>query len=373
MIWHQVINYYPKIFLLSLAGSFLGTMIVRRLALRFNLIDSPNERKMHSRPIPLGGGVSIYFAFAFALYWTRYYDRPLEGIALGGLLTLGIGLIDDWRGGLSATLKFFVLVVLTLVLTLPPFNVILNLTKIYAVDATLTILWIVGITSAFNAVDNMDGQAAGLGAIAAGAFTIVAIETRDLFMGMLSLGVLGGCLGFLPHNFSKKKKVFMGDAGSFTLGYLLATISILGEWSESRLVSCTIPVLILAVPIFDLAYVVLCRHFTGVTRSFRQALTHCAKDHLAHRLVNLGATPRQAVFFIYFIAVCLALGAVMMRSTTVVLSSGLHVLQALMILGIVVILMRQSVVNGRRNQQLQQDLERLREKHSKPSESPEGA
>ena len=89
--------------------------------------------------------------------------------------------------------------------------------------------------------------------------------------------------------------------------------------------------------------------------------------------VNLGATPRQAVFFIYFVAVCLALGAVMMRSTTVLLSSGLHVLQAVMILGIVVILMRQSVVSGRRNQQLQKELDRLKQKHSKPSESPEGA
>jgi UDP-GlcNAc:undecaprenyl-phosphate GlcNAc-1-phosphate transferase len=154
--------------------------------------------------------------------------------------------------------------------------------------------------------------------------------------------VLGACLGFLPHNFSSKRKVFMGDAGSFTLGYLLAAISIIGEWSESRIVSATIPVLILAVPIFDLSYVVMYRHFTGVTSGIRQALTHCAKDHLSHRLVDLGASPKQAVMFIYFIAICLALGGVLMRSNQMLFSSTLHVLQTVMILAIVVILMRQS-------------------------------
>ncbi len=363
MSWHQVVHYYPRIFLVALAGSYLGTFLIRWLAVRVGLTDAPDERKMHRTPVALGGGVAIYFAFAFAVYLTRYYDRPLQGIVLGGLLMMLVGLIDDWRGGVSATLKFFVLVGLTIFLTFPPFNVILNLTKIYLVDAGLTILWIVGITSAFNAVDNMDGQAAGLGAIAAGAFTLVAIETQNLFMGMLSLGVMASCLGFLPHNFSSKRKVFMGDAGSFTLGYLLAAISIIGEWSESKVVSCTIPVLILAVPIFDLTYVVLHRHFTGVTNGLRQALTHCAKDHLSHRLVALGATPRQAVLFIYFIAVCLALSGVILRTNTAILSSSLHVVQALMILTIVVLLMRQSFKNGYRNRHLESELRRLRQRY----------
>jgi len=363
MTWHQIIYYYPRIFLIALVGSYLGTFLVRWGARKIGLMDIPNQRKMHRSPVALGGGVAIYFAFAFSVYLTRYYDRPLQGIALGGLLMLMVGLVDDLRGGISATLKFFILVGLTIFLTFPPFNIILNLTKIYAIDAGLTILWIVGITSAFNAVDNMDGQAAGLGAIAAGAFTLVAVETRNLFMGMLALGVMGSCIGFLPHNFSKKRKVFIGDAGSFTLGYLLAAISIIGEWSESKIVSCTIPVLILAVPIFDLTYVVLYRHFTGVTNGLRDALTHCAKDHLAHRLVYLGATPRQAVFFIYFIAVCLALSGVILRTNAAILSSGLHVVQALMILAIVVVLMRQSFKNGHRSRQLEGELRQLRQRY----------
>lgn len=371
MGWHQVYYYYPRVFLIAFFGALLGTVLVRWLALKLNLMDVPSERKMHTSPVALGGGVAIYFAFAISVYLTRYYDRPLQGIALGGLLTLGIGLIDDWRGGISAVLKFVILVGLTFFLTFPPFNVILNMTKIYWIDATLTLLWIVGITSAFNAVDNMDGQAAGLGAIAAGAFTIVAIETHNLFMGMLSLGVMGSCLGFLPHNFSAKRKVFMGDAGSFTLGYLLAAISIIGEWSENRFISCTIPVLILAVPIFDLAYVVLYRHFTGVTRGFRQALTYCAKDHLAHRLVALGASPRQAVFFIYFIAICLALGGVILRSRQATFSSVLHILQAMMVLSIVVFLMRQSFKIGRRQEELESQIRQMQtgEPHPKRSDS----
>ncbi|HEQ60692.1 MAG TPA: undecaprenyl/decaprenyl-phosphate alpha-N-acetylglucosaminyl 1-phosphate transferase [Firmicutes bacterium] len=363
MSWHQVVYYYPRVFLVALVGAYLATHLVRWLAVRVGLMDVPDVRKTHRSPVALGGGVAIYFAFALAVYLTRYYDRPLQGIVLGGFLMLVVGLIDDWRGGIPATLKFFILVALTIFLTFPPFNVILNLTKIYVVDAGLTILWIVGITSAFNAVDNMDGQAAGLGAIAAGAFALVALETQNLFMGMLSLGVMGSCLGFLPHNFSSRGKVFMGDAGSFTLGYLLAAISIIGEWSDSKVVSCTIPVLILAVPIFDLTYVVLYRYFTGVTSGLRQALTHCAQDHLAHRLVALGATPRQAVLFIYFIATCLALGGVVLRTNTALLSSSLHVVQALMILAIVVILMRQSLKNGSRNRQLESELHRLRRRY----------
>ncbi len=344
MQYHQIIHYYPKIFIFAFLGALLGGFVVRRLALWLGLMDVPNARKMHTRPVALGGGVAIYFAFAFSVYMTNYYSRPLQGIALGGLLTLLIGFVDDWRGGISAVFKFFVLVGLTLVLTLPPFHIILKMTKFYPIDAGLTVLWVVGITSALNAVDNMDGLAAGLSAIAAGAFTIVAIETGDLFMGMLSLGLMGACLGFLPHNFSKKGKIFMGDAGSFTLGYLLAAISILGNWSESKVVAVTIPVLILAVPIFDLTYVVLYRHFTGVTKSFKEALTHCAKDHLSHRLVALGATPRQAVVFIYFIAICLALGGVILRSNTVIITSSLQIIQTLMILSIIVLLMRQSLL-----------------------------
>ena len=106
---HQILNYYPRIFLIALAGSFLGTFLVRRLAIRYRLVDIPNSRKIHLSPVALGGGVALYFAFAFAVYTTRYYDRPLQGIAIGGLLTLVIGLVDDWKKGIPATFKFFYL------------------------------------------------------------------------------------------------------------------------------------------------------------------------------------------------------------------------------------------------------------------------
>jgi UDP-GlcNAc:undecaprenyl-phosphate GlcNAc-1-phosphate transferase len=170
----------------------------------------------------------------------------------------------------------------------------------------------VGISSAFNAIDNMDGLAAGVAAIASFFFFIVAYQTNQLVFGGLSLSLAGACLGFLFFNFHPAK-IFMGNSGSFFLGYILAALGVMGKWHKNEIIASSIPILILGLPIFDISFTVLWRHFTGVTRSFTDALNHCGTDHTSHRLVTLGIGKRRAVLLLYLVAASFGISATTLR------------------------------------------------------------
>lgn len=192
----------------------------------------------------------------------------------------------------------------------------------------------------------MDGLASGLSVIVAGMFLVIAMqayaaantETSLSWFGMLAVGLMGANLGFLIYN-SKPALIFMGDSGSFFLGFTLAALGVMGEWTENRIISCTIPILILGVPLFDFAYVILARILKGETRTLRSIIDHCAPDHLSHRLVWFGFTQRQAVFFIYLISITLGISGILLRNTTSLVDSQLALFQGLSIVAIIIILM----------------------------------
>ncbi len=231
-------------------------------------------------------------------------------------------------------------------LILAYFGVRLNIFHNALLDIGLTALWIVGVTSAFNGIDNMDGLASGVSIIVASMFFIIALqaylvtstETSLSWFGMLSIGLIGANLGFLIYNFNPAK-IFMGDSGSFFLGFTLAALSVMGEWSENRIVSCAIPVLILGVPLFDFAYILIARVYRGETRTLRQVIDHCAPDHLSHRLVWFGFTPRKAVLLIYLISIVLGVTGVLLRNTESMLDTQLALMQGGVIVAIVIVLM----------------------------------
>jgi UDP-GlcNAc:undecaprenyl-phosphate GlcNAc-1-phosphate transferase len=175
------------------------------------------------------------------------------------------------------------------------------------------LLWIVGVTAAFNAVDNMDGLAGGLGAIAAFVFFIIAIRTSQWGWAALTVALCGALLGFLRYNF-KQAKIFMGDSGSFFLGFTLASIGLRGEWSNNTIKASIIPILVLGVPIFDLSYIVITRWFRGTTKDLVEVISFCAKDHLSHRLVKLGLKQHIGVMFIYLIAISVSIGAIVLQN-----------------------------------------------------------
>jgi len=235
-------------------------------------------------------------------------------------------------------------------LVMSRFGVRLNLFRAYPhVDLILTVLWIVGVTSAFNALDNMDGLAAGLAAIvsavylviAAQAFLRVGTENEFSWVGLLAAGLLGANLGFLVYNF-KPARIFMGDSGSFFLGFTLAALGVMGEWTETRVISCTIPVLILGIPIFDFAYIIVARILRGETRTIRQVIEHCALDHLSHRLTWMGFSQRQAVLFIYVAAIAMGITGILLRNSGSLLDSALGLAQGLAIVMIIMVLMAEA-------------------------------
>lgn len=342
------LEYWPRTYFLVGTTAFLiaalamplGILVFRTLG----MMDPPSANKIHTMPVPRGGGIIIFCAFAAAVLLPGYRSDGMNGILLGAFVCLVVGALDDYIGGIPGFYKLITLVAATLILS--QFDVRINLFQNAFLDVAVTILWIVGVTSAFNGTDNMDGLASGLAFIVAGMFFAIAVqtyievggETSLSWFGMLAVGLMGANLGFLLFN-SKPARIFMGDSGSFFLGFTLAALGVMGEWTENRIIASTIPVLILGVPLFDFAYIIIARIVKGETRTIRSVIDHCAPDHLSHRLVWFGFTQRQAVFFIYLIAITLGISGILLRNTTSVLDSQLALFQGFAIVSIILILM----------------------------------
>lgn len=328
-------------FLVSLIGMPIAIFVLRRL----RMVDNVEEGKLHDRPVPRGGGIMIFAAFAAAVAWPGYRSTAFNGVMIGALICMIVGALDDFRkGGIPGVWKFVTLIIVSLVLE--RFGVRLNMFKYQPLDTLFTILWIVGVTSAFNGIDNMDGLASGVATIVSSVFLFIAVqswlvvrtETSLSWFGMLAVGLIGANLGFLVYNF-KPAKIFMGDSGSFFLGYTLAALGVMGEWTENRVVSSTIPVLVLGVPLADFAYVLIARIWRGETRSLKTIINHCGMDHLSHRLTWMGFTQRDAVLFIYLVCVALGATGILIRNSVNYLDSALGIVQGVLILAIVAILM----------------------------------
>ena len=342
------LEYWPRTYLLVGCTAFLLSALAMPLGIflfrKLGMMDPVSANKIHTRPVPRGGGIIIFLAFTAAVLLPGYRSDGMNGILLGAFVCLIVGALDDYVGGIPGFYKLITLVAATLILS--QFDVRINLFQNAFLDVAATILWIVGVTSAFNGTDNMDGLASGLAVIVAGMFFVIALqtyvevggETSLSWFGMLAVGLMGANLGFLIFN-SKPARIFMGDSGSFFLGFMLAALGVMGEWTENRVIAATIPVLILGVPLFDFAYIIIARIVKGETRTFRSIIDHCAPDHLSHRLVWFGFTQRQAVFFIYLISLTLGISGILLRNTTIVLDSQLALFQGVAIVAIILILM----------------------------------
>jgi len=342
---------YPTVFFVALVTALALTPILSFYSRRIGFLDIPNDRTSHASPVPLGGGAVIAFAFVVSvhvgIFKANLNDPALQVLIFGGLVTLTIGLVDDFVGGISALFKLASLFLLTLMLWWFDDDLILKIFPWEWMNLLFTLFWIVGVTSAINSIDNMNGLSVGFAAIASLTYFTVAVQTMservfpdtlNRFWGMVSLALFGACLGFLPYNFPKGR-IFIGDGGSFFLGFNLAVLGVMGEWSDQSSARATIPLLILALPLFDLVFVVFTRHRSGVTKTWAEAVRHCARDHLSHRLVSLGLSPIQAVLILYAVAAILSLGAVILRAGTTPVLTAMHLAQAalvLLILGILI-------------------------------------
>ncbi|MBI1318901.1 MAG: hypothetical protein GC168_08120 [Candidatus Hydrogenedens sp.] len=361
-------DFWPRTYVMVGCVSFLVAVIAMPLWIlvlrRFGALDEIEDTKIHDRPTPRGGGVILWLAFAAAVLLPGYRSDAMNGVLLGSFICLLVGAADDFLMRIPGVYKLVTLFVVTLLLE--RYGVRVNILGHPVLDTALTLLWIVGVTSAFNGVDNMDGLAAGLAAIAASMFFVIALqahveagtETSLSWFGMMAIGLIGACLGFLVYNF-RPALIFMGDSGSFFLGFTVAALGVMGEWTENRMLSAMIPVLILGVPLFDFAYIVIVRIIRGETKTLREIIDHCAPDHLSHRLVWIGFSQRKAVLFIYVIAAVLGIAGVLLRNSSTLLDGALALLQGLMIVAIIIGLMAN--VERRHRQWVEDEVARFNE------------
>jgi len=280
-----------------------STPIMRRLALRYAVVDAPSGRKIHSAPVPLLGGAAIYVSFVVVLlfFGDRFYVNQVVGIFIGATIVSLMGVVDD-RWGLGSYVKLVGQFLAAAILVFSGVQV-----QIFGgwFDIVLTILWVVGITNAMNLLDNMDGLSGGIAMIAAVFFTLLASMSHQYLVGALAAALAGACAGFLIYNWNPAH-IFMGDTGSLFLGFLLAAVAIKLRFpSNSVTVTWMIPLLILAVPIFDTSLV-----FVSRIRRGKNPLTTPGKDHLSHRLARLTGSRREAVLLCYLLAGAIGLLAV---------------------------------------------------------------
>ncbi|MCA1553263.1 MAG: undecaprenyl/decaprenyl-phosphate alpha-N-acetylglucosaminyl 1-phosphate transferase, partial [Chloroflexi bacterium] len=253
------------------------------------------------------GGFAIYAATIIALliFGDKQEVTQLAGIMVGATIVSFCGLWDDHQP-LSPAVKLVVQLLATLLLHATGISV--SLLPNAVLNFLITLVWVIGITNAFNLLDNMDGLSGGVSAVAALFFLVLAIQTQQVLVGSLAAALLGASIGFLIYNFNPAS-IFMGDSGSLFIGFVLAAVGIkLRFLNQPLAISWMIPILVLAVPIFDTTLVTISRLRRGLN-----PLTTPSKDHLSHRLVQHGMSHREAVLIIYLI--CGAFGVVAMLMT----------------------------------------------------------
>lgn len=300
------------VFGVALVASLLLTPLARRLALRTGIVAKVVSRSVHTEPKPFLGGVAMYLAFALAmLVGSDLSDGGIIGILVcGGLITL-LGVIDD-KVALRPKVKFLGQIAIAALMVygfevkiegiLSPLGE--RWVAFGPLAGPLTILWIVSFINVMNFIDGLDGLAAGISTI--GALTLLLVSLQQgvpAIAPLLSAAVAGSAVGFLRYNFNPAK-IFMGDAGSMFLGFTLAAISVHGVLKSALAVSVVVPVLALAVPIFDTAFAIIRRLASG--RSIGEA----DKDHLHHRLLRLGLSHRNTVLVMWAVSAWLGLSAV---------------------------------------------------------------
>jgi UDP-GlcNAc:undecaprenyl-phosphate GlcNAc-1-phosphate transferase len=275
---------------------------MRYLAPRLGIIDQPSARKVHVEPTPRLGGLAIFAAVMLTLIFLkseRNFDQ-FASILLAASWMSFLGLWDD-RWGVPPLLKLLGQLGGALFLLANDVQVQLPHLPPWA-NSAVTLLWLVGITNAFNLLDNMDGLSGGIAAIAAAFFVLMSTFSGQYLVGALAAAVLGACVGFLVYNYNPAS-IFMGDSGSLFLGFLLASVGIKLRFPDNvTFVTWMIPPLVLGVPLFDTTLVVVSRLRRGLN-----PLTTPGKDHASHRLVNTGMTQREAVLTLYLVAGALGL------------------------------------------------------------------
>lgn len=317
--YHQGGVRWIHVLLISSLISFIATPFVKFTAYKFNILDNPDPRKVHTTPTPLIGGAGIYIAFLIAILSNVVYSTELIAVVIGATIVFISGLLDDI---MKLSSKIRLLLQLTAVTILLMNGITISLFEHTwlgtILNSFITYLWIIGLTNSTNFFDGMDGLASGLCIVFSFFIGVVAFQTNQPLLGWMAIAVMGGCIGFLPYNFRPRNsaEIFLGDSGSNFLGFTLSSIAVMGEWSEKSTISSLItPVLIFSVMIYDMIYITVSRIATGKVHNIREWLDYVGKDHLHHRLADLLLSRKKSVLFIFLLSFTLGLNALLLRDS----------------------------------------------------------
>lgn len=325
--------------LLSGAIAFFTTPFVKWMAYKVGAVDVPKDnRRMHDHPIPRLGGLAIAIAFILTSALCVPLDKELQGIMLGGIIILVLGVLDDSLT-LPALPKFFVQIVAAIVVVAHGVT-IQRFTNPFAGDpyasfdlgflaAPITVIWIVMLTNAVNFIDGLDGLAVGVSGISALCILIIALLVSEEDVALIMAAVFGSCMGFIPYN-KNPAQIFMGDTGSTFLGFILACMSIQGMFKMYAVISFAVPFLVLGIPIFDICFAVIRR------LAKHQNPMVADREHLHHRLIDMGLSQKQTVAVAYTLTGVLGFAAVLLTQSgemrTLILLCAVAVVVALAIL-----------------------------------------
>jgi len=341
---------------------------VRALARRFDILDRPGPRKCHLAPVARTGGLAVLIAL-LAIVWGSLWllpylrssvvssylytslteianypviTRKLWALLCGGLLVAGVGLLDDIKGvGFPPRYKFAGQIAAALVLL--PAGIYMDLLNCnHYVSMLVSVVWIVGITNAFNLLDNMDGLASGIALICSFIFLVLVMVKGEFFIALLLSAVIGATLGFFQFNI-RGGWIFLGDSGSLLLGYLLGAVSLMATYVDPRdtsLFPVLAPLIILGLPLFDTFSVIV------ITLRKKRPVFQGDEMQLSHRLVRMGMTMRQAVYFSYLMAFAIALNGLLMLDSRV-LHSVIAIVEVTALVAMVTVLMATSARTGK--------------------------
>lgn len=311
---------YLAAFLVSALASGLLTPLVRRWALRLQVVSATGGRHMHARKIPRLGGVAIAIALFLPIVSLFFFNGVIAqymkqnvvrvvGLCGGGAAIGLLGALDDARG-VRALHKLYGQFGVAVLAWLCGFRIdevmlpIVGSLPMGIFSLPVTVLWIVGITNAVNLIDGLDGLAAGVVFFAGVTNFVVAYTLGREFTALVMASMLGAVLAFLFYNFNPAR-IFMGDSGSYLLGYVLATTALVGPTGKATTaVSLLVPVVALGVPIFDTLFAIVRRAVE------RRPLFSPDRGHIHHRLIDLGFTHRRAVLILYGVSVVLTVASI---------------------------------------------------------------
>lgn len=308
-----------KSYFISFSVTLIITPSIKILAKKLNAVDKPdNIRKTHKRPRPSLGGLAIFLGVVGGYLFLKPVHYQLTAIILGAIIMVLTGVLDDIYnlkpyqklvGQLGAAIIVVSSGLIIEKITLP----IIGVVYLGFFGIIITIIWIIGVSNAINLIDGLDGLAGGVSTIALSSILVMAIMDQRMIVIALCVILIGANLGFLPHNFYPAK-IFMGDTGALFLGYSIAIVSMLGLFKKVAFFSFIVPIIVIAIPIFDT--------IQAITRRIanKQGISHADKKHIHYQLMERGYSHRTTVLILYAFSIFFGAMAIFFNNSTLVSS-----------------------------------------------------